>query len=252
MEFFLTIILYAVIAAHGTPNDNIENLLNDSMTLINNSQYKEALEITDKILAIDENNLQALSNKGGLLIKLKRYDEAVEYFDRALAIKPDFVDALNNKAIALYSLGDYDYASNVLIQASNLDPNNLVTTKNIGLVIEKIPYIHENGYAKIEVSDKNGNLVAYTEAYQFAIKYPFGNGMLTQKDWKDVVIKDQKVQELENKWEFDMYNTGLYSRTDITNNKNGIGFKVIEIIHDGILVTEGDHVKVTLNLFRTR
>jgi len=252
MEFFLTIILYAVIAVHGTSDDSIENLLNESMMLIDNSQYKEALEITDRILTIDKNNLQALSNKGGLLIKLKRYDEAVEYFDKSLEIKPDFVEALNNKAIALYSLGNYDYASKVLLQAANLDPDNLTTIKNIGLVIEKTPYILENGYVKIEVSDENGDMVAYTEAYRFAIKYPFGNNLLTKNEWKDVVIKDQKLQKLENEWEFNIHINGLYSRTDITNNKNGPGFKVIEIIHDGILVKEGDRVKVTMNLFRSR
>lgn len=252
MEFFLTVILYAIIAVHGTPDDNIENLLNNSMMLINNSQYKEALIYLDRILVIDKNNLQALSNKGGLLIKLKRYDEAIEYFDRALTIKPDSVEALNNKAVALYSLGKYDDASNILIQASNLDPNNSLTIKNLGLIIEKIPYIEENGYVKIEVSDKNGNLVGYTEAYHFLIKYPFGNSMLIEKEWKDVEIKGQKVQQLENEWKFNLTKTGLYSRTDISSNREGIGFKVIEILHDGLLVTEGDQVKVTLDLFRLR
>lgn len=252
MEFFLTVILYAVMITQGIQDDNIQNLLDNSMIMINNLQYEESLVYLDKILAIDENNLQALSNKGGVLVKLKRYDEAIEYFDRALIIKPDFVEALNNKAIALYSLGNYDDASNVLLQASNLEPNNSLTIKNIGLIIEKIPFIREDGYAKIEVRNKNGNLVGYTEAYEFAIKYPFGNSMLIQNDWKDVEIKGQKVQMLENEWKFNLTKTGLYSRTDISNNREGIGMKVIEIIHDGFLVTEGDQVKVILDLFRTQ
>ena len=250
MEFFLTIILYAMMITQGGQDDQIQNLLDSAMMMINNSQYEEALDYLDKILVIDENNLQALSNKGGVLIKLKKYADAIEYFDRVLAIKPDFVEALNNKAIALYSLGNYDDASNVLIQAVNLDPNNQLTIKNMGSIIEKIPYIVENGYAKIEVSDKNGNLVAYTEAYKFLIKYPFGNSMLMHNNWEDVEIKGQKVQKLKNEWNFNLTKTGLYSRTDISSSREGAGFPVIEILHDGILVTDGDQVKVILELFR--
>ena len=252
MEFFLIIIIYAVMITQSGQDDQMQNLLDSAIMMINNSQYEEALGYLDKILAIDENNLQALSNKGGILIKLKKYDEAIEYFDRVLVIKPDFVEALNNKAIALYSLGNYDDASNVLIQAVNLDPKNLVTIKNISLISDKVPFIREYGYAKIEVRNKNGNLVGYTEAYEFAIKYPFGNSMLMQNDWKDVEIKGQKMQMLENEWEFNITKTGLYSRTDISNNREGIGMKVIEIVHDGVLVTEGDQVKVILDLFRTQ
>lgn len=249
---FLTIIFYGLMITQGTQDDQIQNLLDNAMMMINNSQYEEGLSYLDKILAIDKNNLQALSNKGGVLIKLKKYDESIEYFERALAIKPDFVEALNNKAIALYSLGNYDKASNILIQAINLDPKNLMTIKNIDLVLGKIPLVREYGYAKIEVRSKNGNLVGYTEAYQFAIRYPFGNSMLMQNDWKDIEIKGQKLQMLENQWEFNLTKTGLYSRTDISNSKEGIGMKVIEIVHDGFLVTESDHVKVILDLFRTQ
>lgn len=252
MEFFLTIILYALMITQSTQDNEIQDLLDNAMTMINNSQYEEALNYLDRILAIDENNLQALTDKGGVLVKLKRYDEAIEYFDKALEIKPDFVEALNNKAIALYGMDNYDDASDVLLQALNLDPNNPLTIKNVGLVIEKIPYIREDGYAKIEVRNKNGDLVAYTEAYNFAIKYPFGNSILIQNEWMDVEIKGQKVQQLRNEWEFNLTKTGLYSRTDIFNDRDRMGFKVIEILHDGILVTEGDQVKVILDLFRTR
>ena len=86
MEFFLTIILYALMITQGGQDEQIQNLLDSAMMMINNSQYEEALGYLDKILVIDENNLQALSNKGGALIKLKKYDEAIKYFDRVLAI----------------------------------------------------------------------------------------------------------------------------------------------------------------------
>lgn len=251
MEFFLTVILYAVMMIQGIQDDGI-NSLDIAMTMIDNSQYEESLVYLDKVLAIDANNLQALSNKGGVLVKLKRYDEAIEYFDRALAIKPDFVEALNNKAIAFYGLGYYSQASNILLQASELDPNNSLTIKNISFVIEKIPFIKEDGYTKIEVRNKKGELVGYTEAYNFLIKYPFGHSMLMQKEWKDVEVKGQKVQQLQGVWKFNIDKTGLYARTDVSNSREGMGFIVLEILHDGFLVTEGDQVTVTLNLFRLR
>jgi tetratricopeptide (TPR) repeat protein len=252
MEFFLMIALYAVIAAHVIPDDNIENLLNDSMTLINNFQYEESLVYLDRILAIDENNLQALANKGGVLLKLGKYDESIEYFDKAIKIKPDFVEALNNKAIALYYLGKYEESSVVLYQASKIDPTNKITIENIALVLDKIPFIKETGYAKIEVRDKNKNLVAYTEAYHFFLRYPLGNKVIEETEWNDVEIKGQKLQQLENTWNFTINKTELYSRTDISLNLGEIGFRVVQIPHDGFLVTEGDEVKITLDIFRVQ
>lgn len=247
----LAIILYAVIAVNGTADNNIENLLNESMILINNSQYDEALIQIDKILLIDENNLQALSNKGGILIKLEKYENAIEYFDKALKIKPDFVEALNNKGIALYNLGKYGDAALSFYKSSEIDPENKVSKDNAKKVIERIPYVWEKGYVQIEVRDEENNLVGYTEVNEFIIKNPLANIVLEKNGWKRYEINGMTIQKLENIWELDFHETGLYAKTDIMLDVGNIKYDVIQILHDGFLVEDGDHVKIVLELFKT-
>jgi tetratricopeptide (TPR) repeat protein len=252
MEIFLTIILYAVIAAHATSENDIENLLNESITMINNSQYDEALTHLDKILSIDENNLQALSNKGGLLIKLKKYDEAIENFDKALEIKPDFVEALNNKGIALYNLGKYNAAVITFYKSAEIDPDNKISQINVDEVIKKIPFEWEKGYVKIELRDKENNLVGYTEMYEFVMRKSLANILFEKEEWKNVELDGTPLKKLTSQWEFSFDKTSLHSRSDIFLTIGKIDYRVIQILHNGFLVKEGDHVKMTMELFRNR
>lgn len=244
-------IIFALVAVNGTDNNNVENLLNESMTLINNSKYEDALIYLDKILTLDENNLQALSNKGGLLIKLEKYDEAIEYLDKAIKIKPDFVEALNNKGIALFNIGKYSDAAIIFYESSKIDPDNQISKYNAREVIQKIPYVWEKGYVKIELRDKEDNLIGYTEAYQFVMKNPLANIALEEKKWENIEINGIDVQRLQNTWTFNFKETGIYARTDITLAVGSVTYNVIQILHDGFLVEEGDHAKVVLDLFKT-
>ena len=52
-------------------------------------KYDEALECSDKALALDENNSDNLNNKAWALNGLKKYDEALECSDKALVLDPN-------------------------------------------------------------------------------------------------------------------------------------------------------------------
>ncbi|MBS3923023.1 MAG: tetratricopeptide repeat protein [Nitrosarchaeum sp.] len=251
MEVILTIFLYAVLSVSGTLNDDIDNLHNKSTMLINNLQYDKALKILDKIISMDENNIQALSNKGAILLKLKNYDESIKYFDRVLKIKPNSVESLNNKGIALYELGNYSDSSLSFYESAKIDPENQITKDNLERIMEKIPYVQDRGYVKIELRDKQNNLVGYTEAYDFIMKYPLANIALGN-DWVDVEVNEMHLQKLEKIIEINFTSTGLYARSDILLNIGEVYYRVIEISHDSFLVENGDHAKVILDIFRIR
>lgn len=250
MEIFLTIILYAIIATYATTEDGIEDLLNESMIMINDLQYDDALIHLDKILSIDENNLQALSNKGGVLIKLKKYDEALENFNRSLEIKPDFVEALNNKGIALYNLGKYDDAVISFYESAKIDPGNEISQFNMDEVIKKIPFVWNKGHVKIELRDKENELVGYTEMHEFVMINSLANILFEKEKWENVEIDGTPMKKLTTKWQFSFHETGLHSRSDIFLTIGKQPYRVIQVLHDGFLVEKGDHGEITLELFK--
>jgi tetratricopeptide (TPR) repeat protein len=109
-----------------------EHLLHRSVLLYNSGQilsrmeqYEEALEVYDKVIAIDPNYPDYHFGKGNILSILGRTDEAIACYTRALAVSPPFPEVYHNRALLLKqqgrlneSLTDYDY---LLV----LDPDDL-------------------------------------------------------------------------------------------------------------------------------
>ncbi|MCX6676926.1 MAG: tetratricopeptide repeat protein [Methanothrix sp.] len=78
-------------------------LLHRGMDKVKQKKYDEALDIFERVLALNQNIPEAWNNQGVALYGLGRYEEALQSYDRCLAIDPENLDALRNKGFLLRS-----------------------------------------------------------------------------------------------------------------------------------------------------
>ena len=248
--FFLLVAL-AVTPLTEDQNNDLDFLIEKAADAVNNSDYESALFYFNEILKQDPNNSAMLNNKGGVLIELERYEEALEIFEKALEINPDFVEAINNKAITLANLDRNFDALSTFHKAYQIDPDNFITIKNMAEIVQEMPFLRVEGYAKIEVRTHDGHLVGYTEAHKLLFQYPLALEWLEgQSEWKSVEIDGKELEELQISKELTVGEPGLYAFTSFALDKGKIGVKVLEIVHNGFLVKVGDKVSVELILLQ--
>jgi len=101
-------------------------------------KYEEALEVSNKVIAMNPNNQSVLSvaysNKGYALVWLKKPKEALEACNKSLELSGDNLDAHIAISLAHSSLGNYEEAVNWCDKAIKIDPN----------AVE--PYINKSNY----------------------------------------------------------------------------------------------------------
>ena len=99
-----------------TKANTVNNLINEGVSILIAGRYNEAINLFDKVLAVDPNNTLALSNKGTTLAYLQKYNEAISLFNKALSIEPNNTGILNSKGNVLVSLQKYNEAKAYLIR----------------------------------------------------------------------------------------------------------------------------------------
>ncbi|MCD6036432.1 MAG: hypothetical protein K0S67_316 [Nitrososphaeraceae archaeon] len=119
-------------------SDDVTDLNIKSVGFFNQGKYQEAMEWSDKALAIDPNHVNALNNKGNALYGLGNYQEAMEWYDKALAIDPNNVIALNGKGNVLDGLGNYQEAIEWFDKALAIDPNHVSALYNKGSTLSDL------------------------------------------------------------------------------------------------------------------
>ena len=106
-------------------------LYSQSVDLANAGKFTEALELSDKALAMNVTSLVPLiqSNRAGILVMLGRFEEAITAADVAINTEGNLTSvhsiAWYNKGNALRSLGRLDEARSAYAKAYALD-NSLV------------------------------------------------------------------------------------------------------------------------------
>lgn len=82
-------------------NNKEKVLLHRGMDRVKQKKYEEALEIFERVLAINQEIPEVWNNQGVALYGLGRSEEAMQSYDRCLAIDPENLDALRNKGFLL-------------------------------------------------------------------------------------------------------------------------------------------------------
>ncbi|MFA5347307.1 MAG: tetratricopeptide repeat protein [Methanoregula sp.] len=132
--FFMVILIgfsliLPVTAADTTDQQNSAGAFySKSVDLANAGKYSEALEASDKALALNVTSLVPLiqANRAGILVMLGRFEEANTAADAALSIEGNLTSvhsvAWFNKGNALRSLGRCNEATTAYDRAAVLDP----------------------------------------------------------------------------------------------------------------------------------
>lgn len=76
-----------------------------AVALFKLNQFSQSLDQFDKLLARDPGNVAAINERGAVLAKLQRHDEALASFEKALSVNPTYAEAHLNRA-ALYAEQD--------------------------------------------------------------------------------------------------------------------------------------------------
>jgi tetratricopeptide (TPR) repeat protein len=80
-------------------------LIHKGMDKVNQGQYREAIEIFDRVLSTNPKSTYAWNNRGVALFKADRPEEALDSYDQSLKIDPENLDASRNKGFVLRSMG---------------------------------------------------------------------------------------------------------------------------------------------------
>jgi len=100
--------------------------------------YDAALDSYKNALQLDMKNERYWFNMGTVLYKLGRFAEEVECCDMAIKHKPSFIEAWNNKGIALYQLEKYEDAVLCYDVVLKNNPKNELVWNNKGLAFKKL------------------------------------------------------------------------------------------------------------------
>ena len=76
-------------------------LLHRGMDKVKQKKFEDAIEIFERVLAINQEIPEVWNNRGVALYGLGRSEEAMQSYDRCLAIDPENLDALRNKGFLL-------------------------------------------------------------------------------------------------------------------------------------------------------
>jgi tetratricopeptide (TPR) repeat protein len=82
-------------------NNKEKVLLNRGMDKVKQKNFEEALEIFERVLAMNQEIPEVWNNRGVALYGLGSYEEAMQSYDRCLVIDPENMDALRNKGFLL-------------------------------------------------------------------------------------------------------------------------------------------------------
>jgi tetratricopeptide (TPR) repeat protein len=104
-------------------------LYSQSVDLAQAGKYQEALEVSDRALALNVTSLVSViqANRAGIFVMLGRFDEAIAAADASLEREGNLTTAHSiawyNKGNALRSLGRIDEARTAFTRAAELDPS---------------------------------------------------------------------------------------------------------------------------------
>jgi tetratricopeptide (TPR) repeat protein len=91
------------------------------MDELNNKIHVMRLNRMNRILEKDPDNVDALNKKGCLFVKMQHYKEAIEVYDMAISINNKKANVYHNKGIALKHLNRKKEALQYFKLATDLD-----------------------------------------------------------------------------------------------------------------------------------
>ena len=238
----------------GNSNKNIQELENNVIKMIDESNFEKAISYLDQILEIEPNNTNALNNKGGALIKSGNYSESIKYFDSVLSLNQNNTEALNNKAIALYNQELYVQSLRTFYKSLETDPSNVNTINNTKKLVDQLYWIDETekGYGVISIFDKNGNLIGNSKISEIKIQPPLGYIYLEKGGIvKEIDIDGETKKIIEYTGNISLDRTQYVGRADLFFKFGDYQIKVVELVLNGFIATIEDKIEYKIVIFES-
>jgi tetratricopeptide (TPR) repeat protein/tRNA A-37 threonylcarbamoyl transferase component Bud32 len=102
--------------------DTLESWEIRARIMVEEGNFREALQCFERGLILDPNSIGFLENKGVTLMSLSRMEEALECFERVLQLSPKNASTWHNRGVALGQLGQYAEALECFDRAIQYDP----------------------------------------------------------------------------------------------------------------------------------
>ncbi len=127
--------------------------------------YQKLIWSQSQQIAVTPNNKNEfvqLHQKGLWLLEENNYKEAINYFDKALMLEPNSLEGNHNKGIALEKMGNLNEALKCYQKALQCHPNSSVTHNNLGNIYRELN-LNDDAIKSLEKAlELNPN---YAEAY---------------------------------------------------------------------------------------
>ena len=253
--------------------NTIEELHKESVILVSQERYNEALGVFDQILEIDSDNVKALNHKGALLVKMENFQQSLEYFDKAIIIEPNNIKILKNNAIALSHLEQHVDAIAIYEKILELEPTNEwaeIQRNDLLLPVELVKTETQSKYlihVTAVVSSSDGVLVSVYQniASDFLPSQLFDKFLDEYFVNEEIVMIDNKKYEKMTKLDHWTEDTGFFTCEFCVLNDKVIFYGDLirigmltdkQMIHyttgyfPAIVVNEDESVTETWNIFR--
>jgi|GEM_PF-3499110 len=127
--------------------EDLNNRINIAWIYAFNKHYKEALDITDKIIKLDPNKQEIYYLRGFIFQKTEDYQMSANNFKKALSLNPKDIKSISALADVLQTKENYDESMYYYTQASMLEPQNYIYYLDIANI-----YFKKNDYAKAQIN----------------------------------------------------------------------------------------------------
>ena len=106
-----------------------------SVMLHNMGKYKEALEISDKLVKLEPDNARYQDGLGVTLHEMGRFDEALVAAQKAVELEPDNARYQDSFGVTLHEMGRFDEALVAKQKAVDLEPDNALYQYSLGVTL---------------------------------------------------------------------------------------------------------------------
>lgn len=122
--------------------------------LINQGQFKKALNLTEDELASNKSDIKLQFMKGLILTRLDQFSEAEQVFIRLTTDNPDLPEPFNNLAVVYAAQGKYVEAEAALKNAINTHPSYATAHENLGDIYAKMASRAYNQALELDTSNR--------------------------------------------------------------------------------------------------
>ena len=108
----------------------LDRMLDRAWDANNRGDHLGAIELYNKVLAIDPNYAKVYSWRSGAYRGLKEYEKAIDDCNKTIELKPTYSEAYNNRGCVYCDLGQYEQAVQDYSKAIECRKNNHIAYNN--------------------------------------------------------------------------------------------------------------------------